>query len=167
MRMSLMIRHYREDDREHCRSLWRDLTEWHREIYQDPTIGGEHPEDYFDRHLSKVGPDRLWVALCGSKVVGLVGLIVEGNEAEIEPLIVSKPYRGKGIGKQLIETVISEARKMRVRSLCIKPVARNVRTIKFLCRQGFKNLGHIELFIDFSDYAWKPGFEFLGCKFNF
>ncbi|NWG11834.1 GNAT family N-acetyltransferase [Candidatus Bathyarchaeota archaeon] len=161
------VRKYREGDREQCRSLWRELTEWHREIYQDPTIGGEHPEDYFDKHLSKVGPDRLWVAVHNSLTVGLVGLIVEENEAEIEPLIVSKDYRGKGVGKQLIETVISEARKIGMRLLKIKPVARNAETIKFLCKQGFKNLGHVELFMDFSNYPWRPGPEIFGCEFNF
>ena len=162
-----IVRNYREDDREQCRSLWRELTEWHREIYQDQTIGGEHPEDYFDKHLAKVGSDRLWVAVDDSRVVGLVGLIVEGNEAEIEPLIVCKAYRGKGIGKQLIATAIPEARKIGVRLLNIKPVARNMETIKFLYKQGFKNLGFVELFMDFSASAWKLGPEIFGCKFNF
>jgi GNAT superfamily N-acetyltransferase len=143
------------------------LTEWHREIYDDPTIGGEHPEDYFDKHLAKVGPDRLWVAVRNSLVVGLTGLIVEGNEAEIEPLIVTKAHRDKGVGKQLIETVISEARQIGVRLLNIKPVARNMKTIAFLYKQGFKNLGFIELFMDFSNYPWKPGPEIFGCKFDF
>jgi N-acetylglutamate synthase-like GNAT family acetyltransferase len=167
MSKSLVVRGYQESDREQCRSLWRELTEWHREIYQDPTIGGEHPEDYFDKHLAKVGPDKLWVAVQGSRVVGLVGLIVEGNEAEIEPLIVSKADRGKGVGRQLIETVVSKACGMGIRLLSIKPVARNVKTIKFLYKQGFKNLGEIELFMPFSDYAWKSGPEIFGCKFNF
>jgi GNAT superfamily N-acetyltransferase len=167
MSMPLVIRNYWEDDREQCRSLWRELTEWHREIYQDQTIGGEHPEDYFDKHLAKVGSERLWVAADGSKVVGLVGLIVEGNEAEIEPLIVCKAYRGKGVGKQLIEAIISEARKIGVRLLSVKPVARNTKTIKFLYQQGFKNLGYVELFMDFSGYVWKQGPEIFGCKFDF
>jgi GNAT superfamily N-acetyltransferase len=167
MSMSLVIRNYRTDDREQCRSLWRELTEWHREIYQDETIGGEHPEDYFDKHLAKVGSERLWVAVDGFKVVGLVGLIVEENEAEIEPLIVSKVCRGKGIGEQLIEKAISEARKIGVRLLNIKPVARNIKTIEFLYKRGFKNLGFIELFMDFSNYTWKQGPEIFGCKFNF
>jgi len=167
MTVSFVVRKYRDDDKEQCRSLWRELTEWHREIYQDPTIGGEHPEDYFDKHLAKVGPDQLWVAVHDSRVVGLVGLIIEGNEAEIEPLVVSKAYRGKGMGKQLIEKVVSEARKMGIRLLCVKPVARNMRTIKFLYQQGFRNLGHIELFLDFSGYVWKSGLEIFGCKFNF
>lgn len=161
------VRKYRKSDRARCRSLWRELAEWHREIYQDQTIGGEHPENYFDKHLSKVGPNRLWVAVHNSLTVGLVGLIVEENEAEIEPLIVSKDYRGKGVGKQLIATVISEARKIGIRILSIKPVARNAETVKFLYKQGFKNLGHVELFMDFSNYSWKPGPEIFGCEFNF
>ncbi|HUV98042.1 MAG TPA: GNAT family N-acetyltransferase, partial [Candidatus Paceibacterota bacterium] len=70
--------------------LWKELTEWHRHICQDPSIGGAHPEEYFDKHLAKAGPERLWVAVQDSKVVGLVGLIVNGKEAEIEPVIVSE-----------------------------------------------------------------------------
>lgn len=167
MTLSFVIRKYQPDDREQCRALWRELTEWHRKIYQDPTIGGAHPEDHFDKHLAEVGLDRLWVAVHNSRVVGLVGLIVKGNEAEIEPLIVSKAYRGKGIGKQLIETVVSEARNKGVRLLNIGPVARNIKAIKFLYKQGFRNLGYIELFIDLSNRAWKSGPEIFGCKFDF
>lgn len=59
MALSHKIRKYQETDREHCRALWRELAEWHREIYQDPTIGGEHPEDYFDKHLAEVGSNQL------------------------------------------------------------------------------------------------------------
>jgi len=167
MTTSFTTRKYQLGDREQCRALWRELTEWHREIYQDPTIGGEQPEDYFDKHLAKVGPDNLWVAVHESRVVGLVGLIITENEAEIEPLIVSKDYRRKRIGKQLIETVVHEARKKRLRYLNIKPVARNIKTIRFLYEQGFKTLGYIELFMDFSEHAWKSGPKIFGCKFSF
>jgi len=105
----LVIRKYLHKDRESCRSLWRELTEWHRQIYQDPSIGGAHPEEYFDRHLASVGADHLWVAVLDSQVVGLTGLIVREEEAEIEPLIVSRPYRLKGMGRRLMEAVITEA----------------------------------------------------------
>jgi ribosomal protein S18 acetylase RimI-like enzyme len=167
MTLSFIIRKYQPDDKEQCRALWKELTEWHREIYQDPTIGGEHPEDQFDRHLAEVGPGQFWVAVCGSQVVGLVGLIIKGSEAEIEPLIVSKAYRRKGIGKQLIKTVVSEARNKGARLINIGPVARNIKAIKFLYKQGFRNLGYIELFMDLSNHTWKPGPEIFGCKFNF
>ncbi|MEM2118452.1 MAG: GNAT family N-acetyltransferase [Candidatus Bathyarchaeia archaeon] len=165
--MSITIRKYRDTDREECRSLWRELIEWHRKIYQDSTIGGEHPKDYFDKYLTKFGCEQLWVAVAVSKVVGLVGLIVEGNEAEIEPLIVSRSYRGKGIGRKLVERAVSEARLLRVRFLSVRPVARNIQAIRFLHKQGFQNLGHVELFIDFSEYVWKQKVDLFGCCFKF
>lgn len=163
----LKIRRYQPADRKQCRDLWKELTVWHRKIYQDPTIGGENPEHYFDEHLAKVGPERLWVAAYDSQVVGLVGLVVEEVEAEIEPLIVSENYRYKGIGKQLLRIAISEARNLGVKFLKVKPVARNVQAIKFFYNQGFKNLGHIDMFLDFCDYKWKPGPKLFECEFNF
>jgi len=167
MNLSFIIRKYQQGDREQCRDLWKELTEWHREIYEDPTIGGERPEDCFDEHLSRVGPDRLWVAIHNSEVVGLTGLIVKGEEAEIEPLIVNKAYRNKGVGKQLVKTVVSIAPNLGVRFLSVKPVARNIQAVRLFYGQGFKNLGHIELCLDFCGYKWKPGPQILECNFSF
>jgi len=163
----LVIRKYLSIDRESCRSLWRELTEWHRQIYQDPSIGGSHPEDYFDKHLAKVGADHLWIAILDSRVVGFAGLIVNEEEAEIEPLIVSQPYRNKGIGRKLLETVIAESCGRGTRFLTVKPVARNIEAIKFFYKQGFRNIGHIELFIDFSNQQWKEGLRLFDLIFNF
>ena len=102
MNPSLIIRAYEPNDLESCRALWRELTEWHREIYEDPTIGGEHPEDQFDKHLAAVGTNQILVAVLDSQIVGLVGLILKGNEAEVEPIIVSKAHRDMGMGSRLI-----------------------------------------------------------------
>ncbi|MBI4300887.1 MAG: hypothetical protein HY677_07095, partial [Chloroflexi bacterium] len=41
--METTIREYRTADFEACRSLWGELTRHHREIYEDPTIGGDDP----------------------------------------------------------------------------------------------------------------------------
>jgi N-acetylglutamate synthase-like GNAT family acetyltransferase len=101
------------------------------------------------------------------KVVGLVGLIVEGKEAEVEPLIVSEAYRHKRIGKKLLRTVVSEAHKLGIKILTVKPVARNIQAIKFFYQQGFKNLGQIELCMDFCEYPWKAGPKLFECNFNF
>ena len=163
----IVIRKYLPTDLESCRSLWRELTEWHRQIYQDPSIGGAYPEEYFDKHLADVGADRLWVAVLESQMAGLVGLMVKEEEAEIEPLIVSRPYRHKGVGRSLIEVVVSEARRLGVKFLSVRPVARNVEAITFLHKQGFKNIGHIELFIDFTDQRWKEGLKLFNIQFNF
>lgn len=163
---SLVIRNYESKDLQECRALWKQLTEWHREIYDDPTIGGEHAEHHFDRHLEAVGAGQLWVAVQSSRVIALAGLIVRGDEAEVEPLVVAKSNRGKGIGSRLIEKVIVEARAKRIRLLTVKPVARNVKTIQLLHKYGFTNLGVIELFMDLSNRTWKSGPEMFGCEFR-
>lgn len=165
--MSVNIRKFAESDRQDCRSLWRELAEWHREIYQDQQIGGNTPEDFFDRHLSIVGPERIWVAELGSKIVGLVGLVVKDDEAEIEPIIVSRPNRNRGIGSQLVRTVVSEAKRIGVKYLDVSPLARNSKTIGFFWKLGFVNIGHINLFVDFKNRSWKSGIDLFGYSFNY
>jgi GNAT superfamily N-acetyltransferase len=97
--------------------------------------------------------------------------MVVDDETEIEPLIVSRAHRGKGIGRLLMGRAIDEARKRQVKLLNVRPVARNVQTIRFLHKQGFTNLGYIELFIDLTDastrHNWKPGPSIYGCDFNY
>ena len=162
----LIIRNYEVQDLEACRTLWRQLTEWHREIYQDQTIGGDHPEAYFDQHLSAVGPDHIWVAVLEGRVVGIAGLVIRGEEAEVEPIIVALGFRGKGFGRSMLAKVVAEAQMEGARLLTVKPVARNTPTIRFLHKNGFTNIGHVELFMDFSKRPWKPGCQLFGCEFR-
>lgn len=167
MRRNFEIRKYLESDKNQCRSLWRELTETHREIYEDQTIGGEHPETYFDKHLAKVGPDNIWVAADGSQILGFVGLIMEEKEAEVEPLIVRSDSRRKGVGKALVDRVIAEAKEREITFLNVKPVARNSEAIKFFFKRGFKTLGYVELFMDFKGRKWKKGPTLFDRDFDF
>ncbi len=147
--------------------MWRELVEWHREIYSDIRIGGEQPELFFDKHLVKVGPTQIWVAVAEERVVGLVGLEIENEEGEIEPLIVSKTYRMKGIGKMLVRKAVAEAQKEGMRILNVAPVARNEKAIRFFHEMGFRNLGQVQLFMDLSGKKWKAGIELFGKEFDF
>jgi hypothetical protein len=56
---------------------------------------------------------------------------------------------------------------MEVRFLNVSPVARNIDAVRFFYEQGFKNLGHIELFIDLSECKRKQGPELFECLFSF
>ena len=164
------IRPYQPPDLEACRALWTELTERHREIYGAPSIGGDDPGSYFDEHLARVGPERIWVAERAGQVVGLAGLIVEGAEAEVEPVVVASACRSEGIGQALLERVLEEAKELGVRYLNVKPVARNLEAIAFYYDFGFRTLGEIEMFIDLrtplSD-VWKPGPELFGHSFKY
>jgi ribosomal protein S18 acetylase RimI-like enzyme len=149
--------------------LWVELTQRHREIYDDPSIGGDDPGLYFDEHLARVGPERLWVADRDGEAVGLVGLIVDGQEAEVEPIVVASAHRGEGVGRALLEHMVEEAKKLGVRYLSVKPVARNLEAISFYYDFGFQTLGEIELFMDLGTPApgtWKPGPELFGHSFR-
>ncbi len=166
---SITIRLYKPEDLQSCRALWVELTEWHRYIYQSPGIGGLDPGSHFDEHLNRVGPEHIWVAEVSGRAVGLAGLIPGEGEAELEPLVVSEPYRGLGIGRQLAEAVIEAARTRGVHQLKVRPVARNEPAIRFFHKLRFDILGQIELFMDFGPadrQIWKRGEQIASRDFR-
>ena len=142
----LMIRNYEPPDLADCRRLWIELTEWLRQIYDSPAIGGDNPGIFFDRHLDQVGPENIWVADVSGRIIALTGLIIEDKEAEREPLVVLGELRGYGVGRKLAETVIEQSRKAGMRQLKVRPVGRNEAAIRFFHKLGFNIMGHIELF---------------------
>lgn len=167
--MKLTIREYGPADLDACRRLWRELTQRHREIYEDPKIGGDDPGRLFDEYLANpalVGP---WVVEWDSAVVALGGLLVEGADAEVEPVVVLTRCRGRGIGTRLIEFLIDEARRRGVRSLGVRPVARNVEAMACFRRAGFELLGHVEMFqhLAGSVRTWKRGITLHGEEYGY
>jgi len=165
--MARSIRSYTPADFTAGRALWDELTQRHRDIYEDQTIGGDDPGAAFDLYLAMDGLRGPWVAELDGKVVGLTGLLLEHgwNEAEIEPVIVSAPYRSQGVGEALVQRALAEARSAGVRSVTVRPVARNVEAIAFFVRAGFDAVGQIDLFQDLSadaDRQMKPGITLHG-----
>ncbi len=148
MPASMKIRRYKPTDHESCRGIWAELTLWHRHIYEDKNIGGSDLGSHFDSHLREHGAGDIWVAEVGGRVVGMAGIIEGDEELELEPVVVSRRYRGKGIGTQLVKAIIQAARKNGRSMLSVRPVARNDPAIRFFRKMGFDTLGHVQLFID-------------------
>lgn len=167
--MTTRISGYQDADREACRALWVELTEWHRQIYDSPTIGGSDPGLQFDEHLERVGPDRIWVAARDDRIVGMAGMIQLDGEAELEPIVVSRDARRQGIGHELALAVIEAARESGARQLLTRPVARNEAAIRFFHVLGFDVVGQLELLLDFRPRAgrrWRAGERFAGRDFR-
>jgi GNAT superfamily N-acetyltransferase len=161
------IRRYRPDDLDACRALWVDLTERHRELYADETIGGDHPGRGFDAHLAEVGPERIWVAELDGRVVGLAGAIVSGRKVELEPLSVRAGCRGAGIGRRLAEEVIAFAREHGARQVVVRPTGRNAEAIRVFHALGFDVLTRVELVRDLTeDERWREGQDVAGRTFR-
>jgi GNAT superfamily N-acetyltransferase len=163
----MTIRGYRAGDLDACRALWVELTQWHRDIYEAPEIGGDDPGSAFDAHLEHVGGENVWVAEEDDRIVGLVGMIPGKTDLELEPIVVSAAYRGRGIGEALADYVISTARERGLRQVVTKPVARNADAIGFFHARGFQALGQIELVLDLVEPGpWRPGETIAGLPFR-
>ena len=167
--MNTTIREYRPEDLEACRHLWRELTQRHREIYDDPKIGGDDPGLLFDEYLESPNLAGPWVTEWDQAVVALGGLRVDGAEAELEPVVVLTRCRSRGLGTELIRFLVDEARARGVRSLSVRPVARNAEAMACFRRAGFEVLGHVEMFqsLTSSRRKWKRGITLHGLDYEF
>ena len=167
---SVSIRSYQPSDLNRCRDLWVELTERHRDIYNDPTIGGDDVGLYLDKHLEQVGSGRIWVAEENGHVLGFIGLILEGEDAaEVEPIVVTADRRSEGVGSALLDKAIAEAGALGVKLLSLRPVARNLEAIAFFHRAGFRTLGHLQLFQYLKDsgaHEGRSGPELFGMNFE-
>ena len=158
-----MIRPYEDRDYDACRALWVELTERHRLIFDDPTIGGDDPGTAFDSYLALGTRAANWVYDDGS-VVGFTGLLLDGGGGQVEPVVVTESRRSQGIGRELIETVIAEARARGLGMIEIHPVVANAEAMSLFHEIGFRTIGHIDLFIklDDGDYPNRPTIDVHG-----
>ena len=154
------IREYRDADYDACRALWVELTQHHRDIYDDQSIGGDDPGASIDEHLASPKRRATWVAERDGVVLGFCSLNAEYDAGEIDPVVVAKAQRSQGVGTALLETAIAEARSRGMRNVSIQPVARNADAMRLYRRLGFQILGHIDMTMDLAHRSggyWKPG----------
>jgi GNAT superfamily N-acetyltransferase len=166
----IVVRDYAMADHSVCRMLWVELTEHHRRIYEDSSIGGDDPGSGFDGYLAM--PERVasWVADLNGRIVGLTGLLDHGTSGEVEPVVVTDQLRGRGVGRLLIERVVTEAVGRGYEYLAIRPVARNVSAIQRFYAAGFQTLGgHVDLTMDLADrrHGWFEGPHLHGLDFRY
>lgn len=169
-RSEVVVRDYAEGDYGACRSLWAELTEYHRGIYGDPSVGGDDPGAGFDDYLTTPERTGSWVAESHGLVIGLTGLFDRGISGEVEPVVVAEAARGQGIGRMLINRVADEARARGHEYLAIRPVARNVAAVRRFHAAGFRTLGgHIDLTMDLATrrHEWLPGASLHGLDFGY
>jgi GNAT superfamily N-acetyltransferase len=162
------VREYRATDVDSCRRLYAQLVEHHREIYDDPTIGGQDPGAGFDEYLRAPQRVMTWVATEGDSIIGMTGLFWEDGESTIEPVVVDRRCRRTGVGRGLIETAVAESRRRGATDVNIKPVARNASAIHAFHELGFRTVGHVQLFmsLDRDNSYWRAGPELHGRQFD-
>jgi GNAT superfamily N-acetyltransferase len=166
----VLVRDYADGDYAACRLLWVELTEHHRRIYKDPSIGGDDPGSGFDDYLATTERVGSWIAEIEGAVVGLTGLFDRGTSGEVEPVVVTERLRSEGLGRRLIDHVVQEAQARGYEYLAIRPVARNVSAIRRFHEAGFQTLGgHLDLTMDLKRrrHDWLQGERLHGLDFEY
>ena len=158
------IRPYEDGDLAACRALWAELTEAHRQLYADPTIGGDEPGRAFDGPLAAA--EGIWVADADGEVVGLAGLLVGGGKGELEPVVVAVAWRGRGVGRRLVEAVVAASRDRGLRHVSVRPVGRNSEAIRFFHALGFDVLARVDTQLDLDPRSRQPGERIAGRDFR-
>jgi GNAT superfamily N-acetyltransferase len=164
------IRPYRPTDHGAARSLWVELTEQHRELYDDPGFGGPDPGAAFDEHLTRLDLSGLWVAEDADElVIGLVGLVLKGRAGEVEPIVVTRSHRGQGVGRALLAHVAERARERGLGYLTISPTSRNEAALRSFHAAGYGVLSAVQLTLDLGKrgHQWQDGLGLRELNFRY
>lgn len=163
------VRPYRPADHAAGRRLWVELTDQHRALYDDPSFGGPDPGAAFEDYLTRLDLSGVWVAdHQRAGVVGLIGLLLNGQHGEVEPVVVAAAHRGRGIGRLLLRQVADEARRRRLARLTVKPELRNMEALHCLRAAGYDVVSAVELTLDLRPRqpAWRDGVDLGSLAFR-
>jgi len=145
------IRAYRPSDHSACRRLWAELTEHRNRLYGTPWPEGRDLGAGFEEYLTQLNLSGMWVADHEEEGVGgFVGLMLDGREGEVEPVVVTEALRGQGIGRALLATVAAEARRRGLAKLTVSPSVRDLSALRTLHAAGFATVDTVTLAYEVS-----------------
>ena len=81
------------------------------------------------------------IAKENNEVVGFAGILVVLDEATLNNIVVKKSCRCRGIGGELLETLIDLCADLKLKSFTLEVNVENIHEIKLYEKFGFKNLG--------------------------
>jgi GNAT superfamily N-acetyltransferase len=143
------IRGYRPADHNSCRRLWAELTEHRDRLFGVAAPGETDAGAGFEEYLTQLNLSGMWVADHDEHgVCGFIGLMLDGRTGAIEPVVVTSPMRGHGIGRALRAKVADESRRRGLRRLTVSPPVRDLAALRALHTAGFGTLATVTLSFD-------------------
>ena len=96
----------------------------------------------FWSELAHVPETRYYVvAEDGAALVGYAGLAVVGNQADVQTIAVATPAQGMGLGRQLLDVLLDEARRRGATEVLLEVRADNEVAQALYRRAGFERIG--------------------------
>ncbi|GAB2538726.1 GNAT family N-acetyltransferase [Nocardia heshunensis] len=121
-------------------------------------------EDSEQLLASYIGRGRVWVAHTGSGVVvGHIQAAPQADEAvwEIVNTAVAEAFRGSGLGRRMIETVVGAAVEAGVTRLEVATATADIGNLRFYQRCGFR-MTRVVADVFTSEAGYAPGLEVDG-----
>ena len=81
------------------------------------------------------------VAKENDQIVGFAGIITCLDEATLNNIVVKKDCRGRGIGGELLDSIIELCGELNMKTLTLEVDSSNIPAINLYKKFGFKNLG--------------------------
>jgi GNAT superfamily N-acetyltransferase len=156
----ITIRSYRPSDHNACRALWAELIEHRGRLHGESPRGGRDRDAGpdagagFEEYLTQLNLSGMWVAdHTDTGVVGFVGLMLDGRSGEVDPVVVTADFRGRGIGRSLLAKVAEEAGRRGLRRLTVSPAVRDRAALQSLHTAGFSTIATVTLAYDLAGAA--------------
>ena len=116
-------------------------------FYREASFGLQRDDarSAFEELLKTPAAGRIWICEQASEAIGYIvltlGFSMEygGRDGFVEDLFVQPPYRGRGAGKRLLETLIGESTRLGVRALHLEVGRDNQRARRLYRARGFKD----------------------------
>ena len=96
---------------------------------------------------------RYIVAKLEKKIVGFCGIMINFDEIEIMNIVVKKFYRGKGIGKELLNEIIKKSQELNCKNIFLEVNEKNIAALKMYESAGFKQVGRRRRYYNSKDDA--------------
>ena len=96
------------------------------------TFGFRHSRRFY---LQKIEEGRMHVYDLGGDLAGVIDIVTENKHLYIVLLAVRKDYRGRGIGKRLVEFAEETARRLGLKDVVVKP--------KYSVAEYYRRLGFV------------------------
>jgi ribosomal-protein-alanine N-acetyltransferase len=109
----------------------------------------EIENDNFSKPWSETGfftflirDDTLFLAAAeDGKIVGYCGVVMAADEGDITNVSVDKQHQNRGVGKQLLETLIQKTQEAGIKKLFLEVRESNTRAIHLYEKMGFVQNG--------------------------
>ena len=92
---------------------------------------------HFWSELGQVATRHYLVALDGDRVVGYAGLCDHPDEAFVQTMAVAPSHQGRGLGRELLEALLTEATRRRQPVVSLEVRADNPVAQRLYARHGF------------------------------